>query len=36
MKWLMLRPSLQYVVYLGSTQKIDNAWVFALGTKLNF
>jgi porin len=35
-KWLMLRPSLQYIVHPGATKNIDNAWIFALGTKLNF
>lgn len=35
-KWLMLRPSLQYIVHPGATKNTDNAWVFALGTKINF
>lgn len=35
-KWLMLRPSLQYIVHPGATHDVNNAWVLALGTKLNF
>lgn len=35
-KWLMLRPSLQYIVHPSATHDINNAWVLALGTKLNF
>ncbi|MFW1947359.1 carbohydrate porin [Acinetobacter bereziniae] len=35
-KWLRLRPSLQYIIYPGSSQNVDNNWVFALGAKLNF
>jgi porin len=35
-KWLMLRPSLQYIVHPGATHDVKNAWVLALGTKLNF
>ncbi|WP_392390445.1 hypothetical protein [Acinetobacter bereziniae] len=27
MKWLRLRPSLQYIIYPGSTQNVDNTWV---------
>ena len=35
-KWLMLRPSLQYIAHPGATHDVNNAWVLALGTKLNF
>ena len=35
-KWLMLRPLLQYVVYPGATNQVDNALVVGLGSKFIF
>ena len=35
-KWLMLRPLLQYVVYPGATNQVDNALVIGLGSKFIF
>ncbi|WP_171531908.1 carbohydrate porin [Acinetobacter defluvii] len=35
-KWLMLRPSLQYIVHPSASYDLDNALVFALGTKVIF
>lgn len=35
-KWLMLRPLVQYVVHPGATNKVDNALVIGLGSKVIF
>lgn len=35
-KWLMLRPSMQYVVNPGSTNKVDDAFVLGLSSKVTF
>lgn len=35
-KWLMLRPSLQYIVNPGATKQIDDALLLAFGTKIIF
>lgn len=35
-KWLMLRPNLQYVVNLGSSNQVDNALVLGLTTRVIF
>ncbi len=35
-KWLMLRPLLQYVIHPGATNKVDNALVIGLGSKIIF
>lgn len=36
MKWLMLRPNLQYVINPGSTNNVDDAFVLGLSTKMIF
>ncbi|MFV5312845.1 carbohydrate porin [Acinetobacter schindleri] len=35
-KWLMLRPNLQYVINPGSTNRVDDAFVLGLGTRIIF
>lgn len=35
-KWLMLRPNVQYVINPGSTNRVDNALVLGLGTRVIF
>ena len=35
-KWLMLRPNLQYVINPGSSNKVDNALVLGLTTRVIF
>jgi len=35
-KWLMLRPNLQYVINPGSSNKVDNALVLGLTTRIIF
>lgn len=35
-KWLMLRPNLQYVVNPGSTNKVDDAFLIGLSSKVTF
>lgn len=35
-KWLMLRPNLQYVIHPGSTNRVDNALVLGLTSKVVF
>lgn len=35
-KWLLLRPNIQYVINPGVTNKVDNALVLGLSTKLTF
>ncbi len=35
-KWLMVRPSLQYVVNPGSTNRVDDAFVIGLSSKVTF
>lgn len=35
-KWLMLRPNLQYVINPGSTNRVDDALVLGLSTKVVF
>lgn len=34
--WLMLRPNLQYVINPGSTNRVDDAFVIGLGTRVVF
>ena len=34
--WLMLRPVVQYVIQPGATDKVDNALVLGLTTKVIF
>ncbi|WP_151801625.1 carbohydrate porin [Acinetobacter guillouiae] len=36
MKWLMLRPNIQYVINPGATNYVDNALVFGLSSKIVF
>jgi porin len=35
-KWLTLRPNLQYVINPGSTNRVDNALVLGLSSKVTF
>ena len=34
--WLMLRPNVQYVVHPGASNRVDDAWVLGLGSKVIF
>lgn len=36
MKWLMLRPNIQYVIHPGATDHVDNAFVLGLSSKIIF